>query len=386
MATENISAFVEYHLSSIIPSISRILKDTTDFLNRINNINSVPENAFLVTFDVVGLYPHIPHQEGIAAMRHYLDKRVNKDISTDSLCRLAEIILRSNYFEFDDHIFHQTFGTAMGTKFAPPYANLFMANLEETLLAEATVKPLIWWRYLDDIFAIWTGTEEELDNFHNFMNNYHPTIKFTMEKSADKINFLDVSVYKTGTTLSTDVFCKETDTHQYLHARSCHPPAVKKSIAYGQAVRIKRIVSDPDILNERLDNLCSWLTSRGYDHHKTYSQIHRVDRVSRDQLLQPRDFRQQNNTNYMSPLILTYHPSLLKVYDILRETHKIIHNSLKLSKIFPRPPMVSFRNADNLKHHLVHSKLKKKNIFPRTIPIQAIFHVMVTDVESTTIT
>ena len=85
MATENISAFVEYHLSSIIPAIPRILKDTMDFLNRLTNINPIPENAFLVTFDVVGLYPHIPHQEGISAMRHYLDNNIYSCKKCDSI-------------------------------------------------------------------------------------------------------------------------------------------------------------------------------------------------------------------------------------------------------------------------------------------------------------
>ena len=132
-----------------------------------------------------------------------------------------------------------------------------------------------------------------------------------------------MSVYKTLTTISTNIFCKETDIHQYLHARSCHPPAVKNILRMDKLLGLNGVylVPDPGNLNERLDNLCSCLTLRWYDFHKTYTQIHRVDTVSRNQLLQPRDSRQQNNTNYMSPLILTYHASFLKVYDILRERH-----------------------------------------------------------------
>ena len=56
---------------------------------------------------------------------------------------LAEIVLKNNIFEFVKKNFKHLRGTAIGIKFAPPYAILFMTNLE---------KPMIWWRYIDDIF------------------------------------------------------------------------------------------------------------------------------------------------------------------------------------------------------------------------------------------
>ena len=76
------------------------------------------------------------------------------------------------------------------------------------------------------------------------MNEFNPTIKFTMEKSYDKFNFLDVVVYKENKHLATDLYTKDTDTHQYLQANSCHRSCIKRAIPYGQAIRIKRICSD----------------------------------------------------------------------------------------------------------------------------------------------
>ena len=73
-----------------------------------------------------------------------------------------------------------------------------------------------------------------------------------MEKSFNKINFLDVTVSKNNNKLSTDLYTKETVKHQYLHAKSCHCSCIKRAIPYGQAVRIKRICSDENVLNERL--------------------------------------------------------------------------------------------------------------------------------------
>ena len=50
-------------------------------------------------------------------------------------------------------------GTAIGTKFAPPYSILFMAELEEKILSEIEPKPYLWWRYIDGIFFLWEHGE-----------------------------------------------------------------------------------------------------------------------------------------------------------------------------------------------------------------------------------
>ena len=71
-ATENISAFLDFHLKKIISTILHILEDTTGFLLRLNQIADTHENALLVSFDVVGLYPYITHDQGAEIMRCFL--------------------------------------------------------------------------------------------------------------------------------------------------------------------------------------------------------------------------------------------------------------------------------------------------------------------------
>ena len=79
-----------------------------------------------------------------------------------------------------------------------------------------------------------------------------------MDFSEERINFLDVIVIKNGNQFKTDLYTKKTDTHQFLHAQSCHRYVYKKSIPYGQARRIKRICSDEDKLAVRLEQLQGW--------------------------------------------------------------------------------------------------------------------------------
>ena len=102
----------------------------------------------------------------------------------------------------------------------------------------------VWLRYIDDVFFIWTHGQSKLDSFLEYLNEFHQTIKFTSESSMEKVSFLDVMVVKKGGILETDLYCKPTDTHQYLQRGSCHPWHVKKAIPYGQALRIRRICSD----------------------------------------------------------------------------------------------------------------------------------------------
>ena len=89
----------------------------------------------------------------------------------------------------------QVHGTAMGTHMAPYYANLFMGKLELEFLLTQDLKPEVWWRFIDDSFAIWTHGEQSLLRFIKSLNHHHTTIKFTTNWSTEKVTFLDTTVY-----------------------------------------------------------------------------------------------------------------------------------------------------------------------------------------------
>ena len=127
-----------------------------------------------------------------------------------------------NIFEQDKSAFKQLRETAIGTKMVPSYAIMFIKSLKEDILSKTLSKPLVWWRYIDDIFMMWEHGEEELQKILEALNCYHPTIKFTAEYSRPKINFLDVNVMKKGNQLVADLYVKTPDTHQFLHANSYH--------------------------------------------------------------------------------------------------------------------------------------------------------------------
>ena len=178
--------YLDHHFNPLAQHGKSYIKDTDDFLLKLGEIGSIPEWALLCTIDGVGLYPSIPHGEGLEAIRRVLDRRIVHEVATETIVELASLILEKNYFKVNDRVFRQKLGTAIGTKFAPAYANLFMNRLGERLLDSWDKKPLVWMRYIDDIFPIWPHGED--------LNSSHGTVNFTSEYSEIALNFLDVSI------------------------------------------------------------------------------------------------------------------------------------------------------------------------------------------------
>ena len=130
------------------------MKDSDDFIKKIMNIGALPKDFILVTGDVVGLYRSIPHEEGLKALEKALNNRTNKSISTEDLVKMAKFVLKNNYFKSNSKVKQQISGTAIGTKFTPPYACIFMDEVETSFIETQEMKPLVWFRYIDDVFYL----------------------------------------------------------------------------------------------------------------------------------------------------------------------------------------------------------------------------------------
>ena len=117
------------------------IRDSEDFINKSQNLGKIPDYAVLVTVDVVGLYPNIPHNVGLRGLKEALDKREQKNIHTEDLAEMAEFVLKNNFFEFNSQIKQQLSGTAIGTKCAQTCACIFMDKMETEFLETQRGKP-----------------------------------------------------------------------------------------------------------------------------------------------------------------------------------------------------------------------------------------------------
>lgn len=100
--TENIFLSLDFNLQPIAKKVKSYVKDTNDFLEKLRSISNLPNNILLCARYVVGVYPTIPHDEGLSALRKRLSERDEKDVSTDTLVELAESVLKSSIFSFNE--------------------------------------------------------------------------------------------------------------------------------------------------------------------------------------------------------------------------------------------------------------------------------------------
>ena len=348
--TEKISEFLDYHLRHHVEKLPSFLKDTTDYLNKTPSSN-LPDGTLLVTMDVTSLYTNIPHDEGIAACKKVWDSRRVKMPSTESLVKLLEHTLQLNNFMFNGEHYLQINGTSMGTKMAPSYANIFMDDLEQRLLSQASFKPFSWLRYIDDIEMKWTEGRDKLDQFITFANSFHPTIKFTVEISESTNTFLDTqSTLKDGN-ITFDLYTKPTDSHLYLRPDSCHPPHVFKGIQKGLATRLRRNCSTDQLYRKRSAELKAKLCNRGYKAQSVQKAVSEVGAKDRANLL---EYKTKSIVSRVH-LVTTYHPAVSGLSSVLRKHLPTLHKSERMHKAIPVPPMVAFRKPRSIKDHIVRS-------------------------------
>ena len=162
--TERVSSFLDHIIKPLVPTMPSYIKDSPHLISLLENTH-ILSNAILVTIDVSSLYTNIPQDEGMNACLDAIEAAGASHIPRNALCQLFDIVLRCNVFSFNGQIYQQIQGTAMGTKMAPSYANLFMDRFERAFLAQEPILPLVWKRYIDDILCIWMGTRSELDVF-----------------------------------------------------------------------------------------------------------------------------------------------------------------------------------------------------------------------------
>ena len=192
--TERVSQFVDIHINKYVLETKSYLRDTQDFIHKILSVGPLPEGVLIASLDVVSLYSQIPNKEGINAVFHLLRRKDRLNPLNHWVLKLLDAVLTKNNFQFNGKHYLQVGGTAMGTKVAPSYANLFMDNLERKLLHGYHLEPLLWVRFIDDIFVIWTHGVDEFNLFYQYLNNAHHSIKFTKDVSETQIVFLDTYV------------------------------------------------------------------------------------------------------------------------------------------------------------------------------------------------
>ena len=380
--TNRLSELLEKLLTPLVPHLKSYVKDDIDMLGKLPR--KLDCECDLYSFDVVSLYTSISHQLGIEALSYWYDKSRNlipERFTKEFILKACDFILTNNYFSFNDRYWHQLIGTAMGTKFAPPYACLTMGYLEETKLyprlsrmfSPSVCEMIIEFfrRYIDDCFQPWPRSAN-IDTFLNLLNDLHPDITFTMEKGVkqtilsvtiQKLNFLDIIIIlKEDGSIETDIFYKDTNTHDYLDYYSSHPKHVKDNIPFTLAKKIHVFCSNSDTEKLRLDELRKYLLKCNYD-----PKI--IDRGFKNAFLQgPAPAPTRNNIT----LVSTFSPNY-DIRHVTRTAQKLlddccndrvrnVFNNTKVTLATKQPPNL-LRQLTRAKFPSNNSNMKPNGLF-----------------------
>ena len=227
------------------------------------------------------------------------------------------------------------------------------------------LRPLIWMRYIDDIFFIWTNGEDTLKDFIKFCDNYSSSkkmksnIRYESSSSMESVNFLDVKVKLVGNRIQTSLFTKPTDAHLYLNTKSCHPNHVIKNIPKGQLIRARRICSTNQDFDQNAKLMTQFFTSRGYKEKNLQRLVKEVRSMPRNDLLN--NEKKEKKQDPHSILVCTWHPSLSKLPSILNNNYNILDNDAKLRTIFTERPTVAFRRKKNLSNILCKNDIRQND-------------------------
>lgn len=359
--TENISSFVDGWLNPLVRKLPSYLKDSSEFIKLITSTR-IPQNSILVSVDVSSLYTNIPHKDGIAACAQALQADIDPDPlrpPTEILVEMLNIVLKNNVIEFNNEFFLQLQGTAMGTKMAPAYANLFMGSIEDTLQNIDRDHINTWKRFIDDIFVIWTGSQAQLTTFITQINQVHETIKFTYEQSNTELTFLDVTVYKgpnfeeTGI-LDVKTHIKPTNKQLYVHNTSYHPKCTKTAIPKGEIQRYLRSNTREDTFKHIVKQLKLKLIERGYKAKDITPVVSAYTFDRREEIMSPTE-----SASDKAPLVLPvkYGPLSTAIREILSAHWPEINDDEFLQTIFEDRPIVANKKNKNLANILVRSKV-----------------------------
>ena len=163
--TSRISEFVDYYLQPEVKKLKSYVKDSTDSIEKIEAIDHVSDDSYLVSLDVRSLYTNIPQKEGIEAVKQKL-KRSKPSMSIKVILNFLKLILTLNNFVFNGINYFQKKGCAIGAKCAPGYVNTFVGWFEEKFIFPLlTNLSDFYLRFIDDISLIWNGTKTEFDDF-----------------------------------------------------------------------------------------------------------------------------------------------------------------------------------------------------------------------------
>ena len=223
----------------------------------------IRSSVFLCSFDISSLFTNVPLAETIeiCADALYNDDSMAPSFPRNIFVELMQLATSSVEFSFNNNMHRQIDGVAIGSPLGPALANIFV-GYQEAKLFNIAKRPLVYFRYVDDTFAVFNN-EEDCNTFFTQLNSLHPSLCFTYEKESNQsLPFLDVLVERHDSEFLTSVYRKPTFTGQYLRWNSFSPQKRKINLI-GTHVHRAFMICSKSKLDQELGKIHSILLENG---------------------------------------------------------------------------------------------------------------------------
>lgn len=236
--------YLDCFLQPFVQKCPAYLKDSKDLIGLLQHIN-IEEEHIIASIDVESLYTNTKQQHALEAVAWALETTDIKPQQKDFLMEALELAMSHNFFWHESKFFRQKKGVAMGAKYAPSVANLFMSHWEEEAIFDKNIPdPKFYKRYIDDIIIVWTGTQETFEGFLADITNNHFGISLSANSATDSIHFLDLVIFKQNGHLVTKTHFKDVDRNGYIPLGSCRHPRWLGGVPKSQMMRVRRNIKD----------------------------------------------------------------------------------------------------------------------------------------------
>jgi len=257
----------------LVPIISPLtsnqytIDNSTSFVKEITSLN-FQQPVTMASFDVESLFTNVPLQETTELIANNLDNTYLDKYGLDTITfkKLLEITAHHSVFTFNDCLYAQTDGVAMGSPLGPSYANAFLCHHEKSWLDNCPpeFKPLHYRRYIDDTFLLFKHPSH-INLFLDYLNAKHPSIKFTCELQMDnQLPFLDTMITNNNGIFQTSIYRKPTFTGLGLHFLSYIPYIYKINSVKTLITRAYNLCSTWNAFHNELLFLKNFFITNGY--------------------------------------------------------------------------------------------------------------------------
>jgi predicted GIY-YIG superfamily endonuclease len=260
-----LAKFLGNIIKNCVGNLPSNIKNSYEFREKMKNV-VIPENYKLVSFDVVSLFTNLDNTliiRILAKKWNDIRKCSRTRLNYENFLEAYRLISDNTVFMFNGKTYHQVFGSPIGSPISPVLANLVLEELELTVFGKTSIKPLFFYRYVDDIVC--AVNHDEIQDLQCALNSFHPKLQFTVEEENEgKLAFLDTLLIRENDgKIAMNWYHKPTWSGRYLQYHSNLPHSYKVNTVTLLAKKILHL-SDEKFHSENFKLLTNTLLENGY--------------------------------------------------------------------------------------------------------------------------